>query len=147
MTVNDNLRELELLLSADYSIKLEHLNVKKSCYTHKTHLLKHQKKFDALLTENDTPFLSPYSSLLTFVIPKPTFHGPLPSTKPITKNNSTKTVINLSDQPISAAETSVLSLGLKFVPTPTSDPAQDVAPLIQSVTKKLGDGLDERCDV
>ena len=42
------------------------------------------------------------------------------STKPRTNDNSFKTVINLSDRELSQHEMSILSNGLKFVPTPTS---------------------------
>ena len=51
-------------------------------------------------------------------------------------------MINLSGQPLSSPETEVLSLGLKFVPTPTSDPTPDLAPCIQNVTKQLGEGME-----
>ena len=57
-------------------------------------------------------------------------------------DNSSKTVINLSGEPLSTSETEVLSLGLKFVPTPTTDPTPDLAPLIQNVTKQLGEGME-----
>ncbi|KAL5262584.1 hypothetical protein ACHWQZ_G008104 [Mnemiopsis leidyi] len=84
-----------------------------------------------------------YGSLASLDIPSPTFHGPLLTTTPIPKTDtSPKTVINLSGQPLSAPETDVLSLGLKFVPTPTTDPTPDLAPRIQNVTKRLGEGME-----
>jgi hypothetical protein len=74
--------QLESLISPEYFTKLQHLNVKKSTYTHRKHLQTHSRKFTALLTEYDTPFVSPYASLTTFDIPTPTFHGPLSTTVP-----------------------------------------------------------------
>ncbi|KAL5269541.1 hypothetical protein ACHWQZ_G003139 [Mnemiopsis leidyi] len=142
-TYDSTLVQLESLLTPEYFQKLLHLNTKKSGYTHRQHLLTHQKKFAALLTEYDAPFISPYSSLASLDIPSPTFHGPLLTTTPIPKTDtSPKTVINLSGQPLSAPETDVLSLGLKFVPTPTTDPTPDLAPRIQNVTKRLGEGME-----
>ena len=142
-TYDCTLAQVANLLSPDYYQKLLHLNTKKSSYTHRQHLFTHQKKFDALLTEYDTPFLSPYTSLTSFDVPSPSFHGPLPTTTPTPKTDaSSKTVINLSGQPLSSPETEVLSLGLKFVPTPTSDPTPDLAPCIQNVTKQLGEGME-----
>ena len=140
---DDSLRQLELLITPEYLQKLLHLNAKKSSYTHRRHLLTHQKKFDVLLSEYDTPFISPYHSLPSLDIPSPTFHGPLLKTTPTPKTDtSSKTVINLSGTPLSTSETEVLSLGLKFVPTPTTDPTPDLAPLIQNVTKQLGEGME-----
>ncbi|MCP4489010.1 MAG: hypothetical protein GY820_17110 [Gammaproteobacteria bacterium] len=99
---DDNIRQLNLLLTPEYYQKLLHLNAKKSSYTHRQHLLTHQKKFATLLTEYDTPFLSPYLPLPTFDIPAPTYHGPLLRTTPTPKtDNSAKTVINLSGKPLS----------------------------------------------
>ena len=96
--------QLQTLLSPEYQ-KLLRLNTKKSSYTHCQQLLTHQKKFAALLTEYDTPFLSPYASLLSFDIPSPSFHGPLPSTYPTPKTDtSLKTVVNLSGQTLTPAE-------------------------------------------
>ena len=142
-TYDCTLAQVANLLSPDYYQKLLHLNTKKSSYTHRQHLFTHQKKFDALLTEYDTPFLSPYTSLTSFDVPSPSFHGPLPTTTPTPKTDaSSKTVINLSGQPLSSPETEVLSLGLKFVPTPTSDPTPALAPCIQNVTKQLGEGME-----
>jgi hypothetical protein len=94
-TYDSTLAKLETLLTPDYFQKLLHLNTKKSSYTHRQHLLTHQKKFAALLAEYDTPFLSPYTSLTSFDIPSPSFHGPLPTTTPTPKTDtSPKTVIN-----------------------------------------------------
>ena len=106
-TYEHNLRHIESLITPQYFQKLTHLNTKKSSYTHRRHLLTHQKKFAALLSEYDTPFLSPYDTLTTFDIPDPTFHGPLLKTTPTPtpKNDNTpKTVINLSGQTLSTAE-------------------------------------------
>lgn len=142
-TYEHNLRHIESLITPQYFQKLGHLNTKKSSYTHRKQLLTHQKKFAVLLSEYDTPFLSPYDTLKTLDIPSPTFHGPLLKTSPTPKKDTTaKTVINLSGQTLSTAETDVLSLGLKFVPTPTSDPTPDLAPLIQNITKQLGEGME-----
>ena len=66
-------------------------------------------------------------------------HHPHPPEK---NDNTPKTVINLSGQTLSTAECNVLSLGLKFVPTPTTDPTPELAPLIQNVTKQLGEGME-----
>jgi hypothetical protein len=108
---DSTLVQQEALIIPDYFQKLLNLNTKNSSYTHRQYLLTHQKKFAALLAEYDTPFLSPYTSL-TFNIPSPSFHGPLPTTTPTPKtDNFTKTVINLSGQPLSSSETEVLSLG------------------------------------
>ncbi|KAL5266241.1 hypothetical protein ACHWQZ_G003606 [Mnemiopsis leidyi] len=81
-TYDSTLVQLESLLTPEYFQKLLHLNTKKSGYTHRQHLLTHQKKFAALLTEYDAPFISPYSSLASLDIPSPTFHGPLLTTTP-----------------------------------------------------------------
>ena len=140
---NSTLVQLEALITPDYFQKLLNLNTKNSSYTHRQYLLTHQPKFVALLAEYDTPFLSPYTSLTSFNIPSPSFHGPLPTTTPTPKTDTfTKTVINLSGQPLSSSETEVLSLGLKFVPTPTHDPTPDLAPRIQNITKQLGEGME-----
>ena len=48
-----------------------------------------------------------------------------------------KTVINLSDQPLTTTESEVLALGLKFSPKPTNDPTADLASRIQALAKKL----------
>ena len=90
-TYEHNLRHIESLITPQYFQKLTHLNTKKSSYTHRRHLLTHQKKFAALLSEYDTPFLSPYDTLTTFDIPAPTFHGPLlkTTTTPTPKNDNT----------------------------------------------------------
>ena len=139
----DTIRQLELLLNQEYTEKLRHLNSKKSCYTHSQRLSTHKKKFHNLLLEQKSPFLSPYDILLDFNIPIPTFHGPLRTTTPTSKPESAlKTVINLSGHPLTKPQTEVLELGLKFVPTPTTDPTAELAPRIQNVTKQLGDGME-----
>ena len=136
------IRHLELTLNAEYSQKLLQLNAQKSCFTHRQHLTTHKQKFDKLLLEQNAPFLSPYDQLLNYNIPSPTHRGPLWTTTPTSKSNSSKTVINLSGQHLTPTETEVLSLGLKFVPTPSHDPTPDLAPRIQNVTKQLGDGME-----
>ena len=54
---------------------------------------------------------------------KSTISGPLQITKPVP--NKKTTIINLSDEKLTLDETSLLSLGLKFTPTPKNDPTTD----------------------
>ena len=136
-------RQLFLILDEQYYGKILQLNDQKSCYTHKKQLHTHSQKFDKLLLDYKAPFLSPYKQLTDFNISTPTFHGPLQkTTHSIPPDDNTKTVINLSGQPLTQSETDVLALGLKFAPKPTHDPTADLASRIHGVTKKLGEGME-----
>ena len=90
-TYEHNLRHIESLITPQYFQKLTHLNTKKSSYTHRRHLLTHQKKFAALLSEYDTPFLSPYDTLTTFDIPVSMVLSPRHHPHPPEKNDNTYT--------------------------------------------------------
>ena len=70
---------------------------------------------------------------------KSTISGPLQTTKPVP--NKKTTIINLSDEKLTTDETSLLSLGLKFTPTPKNDPTTDIATHIQPAVKHLPDGI------
>ena len=70
---------------------------------------------------------------------KSTISGPLQITKPVP--NKKTTIINLSDEKLTLDETSLLSLGLKFTPTPKNDPTTDIASHIQPAVKHLPDGI------
>ena len=93
--------------------------------------------------ESNSPFLSPYDRMTAPHFTSPSFHGPLSTTTPKQKTETTlKTVVNLSDAVLSPTELEVLNLGLKFVPTPKQDPTAQLAPLIQNVVKRLPDGME-----
>ena len=103
---------------------------------------RHTKKFADLLEESNSPFFFPYDSMTAPQFTSPSFHGPLSTTTPKQKTETTlKTVVNLSDAQLSPTELEVLNLELKFVPTPKQDPTAQLAPLIQNIVKRLPDGM------
>ena len=109
-----------------------------------TFICKHSKKFQILLDINNLHLVSPYSAFLqhhhkTQRTLKSTISGPLQITKPVP--NKKTTIINLSDEKLTLDETSLLSLGLKFTPTPKNDPTTDIASHIQPAVKHLPDGI------
>ena len=126
--------------------KLQRLHLMRSSSKHRQHLLIHGKKFGDLLREHHLPFLTPYDSIPETSTSSPTFHGPITCTAPRLpskpSDSSPSTVINLSSTPLTPAETSVLSLGLKFSPKPSHDPSLDLAPRIHSVLQKLPFGME-----
>ena len=131
-------RNLLLILDPYFLQKLTDLNALKASYTHRTQLTKHAKKFKALIKSYEAPFNSPYDALATFDISNPTHSGPISRTIPtLPSSDTSKLVINLSDQPLTTTESEVLALGLKFSPKPTNDPTADLASRIQALAKKL----------
>ena len=142
-TLDHTIRQLEGLLDPTYMTKTHHLNGQKSSLTHRQHIKTHRKKFADLLEESNSPFLSPYDSMTAPHFTSPSFHGPLSTTTPKQKTETTlKIVVNLSDAHLSPTELEVLNLGLKFVPTPKQDHTAQLAPLIQNVVKRLPDGME-----
>ena len=109
-----------------------------------TFICKHSRKFEVLLDINNLHLESPYNAFLqhhhkTQRTLKSTISGPLQTTKPVP--NKKTTIINLSDEKLTTDETSLLSLGLKFTPTPKNDPTTDIATHIQPAVKHLPDGI------
>ena len=107
-------------------------------------ICKHSRKFQVLLDINNLHLVSPYDAFLqhhnkTQCTLKPTISGPLQITKPV--SNKKTTIINLSDEKLTLNETSLLSIGLKFTPTPKNDPTTDIASHIQPAVKHLPDGI------
>ena len=134
----DSLSRLLPLLPTPLRNDFINLCAKKSASTHFSLMTKHSKKFTNLLELYSSPTLNPYSLLRDFYITEPLISGPLKTTTPTSPAlDPSNTVINLSSTPLSHAETEVLSLGLKFAPTPVTDPIPRLAPLLQSATRKL----------
>ena len=101
-TLDHTIRQLEGLLDPTYMTKTHHLNGQKSSLTNRQHIKTHRKKFADLLEESNSPFLSPYDSMTAPHFTSPSFHGPLSTTTPKQKTETTlKTVVNLSDAQLS----------------------------------------------
>ena len=65
--------------------------------------------------------------------------GPLRDTKPHSKKKTT--FVNMSNEHITNDELELLSLGLKFTPTPMNDPSTDIASRIQPTIRNLANGV------
>ena len=139
------LQQLQVSLNnTDHYEHILHLNSVKIDTTMQTFIGKHSKKFQVLLDINSLHLVSPYNAFLqhhhkTQRTLKSTISGPLQITKPV--SNKKTTIINLSDEKLTLDETSLLSLGLKFTPTPKNDPTTDIASHIQPAVKHLPDGI------
>ena len=139
------LQQLQVSLNnTDHYEHILHLNSVKIDTTMQTFICKHSKKFQVLLDINNLHLVSPYNAFLqhhhkTQRTLKSTISGPLQITKPVP--NKKTTIINLSDEKLTLDETSLLSLGLKFTPTPKNDPTTDIASHIQPAVKHLPDGI------
>ena len=104
----------------------------------------HGKKFQKLLDESPLHFDSPYDSFLQYIqrTPRqilPSIAGPLRDTKPHSKKKTT--VVNMSKEHITNDEFELLSLSLKFTPTPMNDPSTDIASRIQPTIRNLPNGM------
>ena len=104
-------------------------NIKASAIMHSA-VKTHAKKFQQLLDSSTLHFDSPYQNFLQYIERTPkqlslSIAGPLRDTKPHSKKKTT--VVNLSNEHLTKDEIEVLSLGLKFTPTPMNDLVKDPA--------------------
>ena len=104
----------------------------------------HGRKFQQLLDDSPLHFDSPYITFLEYIerTPRsisPSIAGPLRDTKPHSKKKTT--VVNMSNEHITNDELELLSLGLKFTPTPMNDPSTDIASRIQPTIRNLPNGM------
>ena len=104
----------------------------------------HAKKFQQLLDSSTLHFDSPYQTFLQYIERTPrqlslSIAGPLRDTKPHSKKKTT--VVNLSNEHLTKDGIEVLSLGLKFTPTPMNDPSADISSRIQPSIRSLPNGM------
>ena len=104
----------------------------------------HGKKFQKLLDDSSLHFDSPYVTFLQYIERTqrqilPSIAGPLRNTKPHSKKKTT--VVNMSNEHITNDELELLSLGLKFTPTPMNDTSTDIASRIQPTIRNLPNGM------
>ena len=104
----------------------------------------HAKKFQQLLDISTLHFDSPYQTFLQYIERTPrqlslSIAVPLRDTKPHSKRKTT--VVNLSNEHLTKDEIEVLSLGLKFTPTPMNDPSADISSRIQPSIRSLPNGM------
>ena len=104
----------------------------------------HGKKFQKLLDDSSLHFDSPYDTFLQYIERTqrqilPSIAGPLRDTKPHSKKKTT--VVNMSNEHITNDELELLSLGLKFTPTPMNGPSTDIVSRIQPTIRNLPNGM------
>ena len=104
----------------------------------------HGKKFQKLLDDSSLHFDSPYDTFLQYIERTqrqilPSIAGRLRDTKPHSKKKTT--VVNMSNEHITNDELELLSLGLKFTPTPMNGPSTDIASRIQPTIRNLPNGM------
>ena len=104
----------------------------------------HGRKFQQHLNDSPLHFDSPYNTFLECIerTPRstsPSIAGPLRDTKLHSKKKTT--VVNMSNEQITNDELEILSLGLKFTPTPMNDSSTDIASRIQPTIRNLPNGM------